>query len=184
MEWGHRWARLFDDLEAASQAQAHRELDSEIADRTRRERARIPLIERLCAHRGAHLQLRLVGGARANGTLVDVGVDWLALAPSASRGLVVPLGAVASASGLTARSEAGASARRFLLGSALREISRDRLPAQVTDRFGSSYTGTIDVVGADFLDLAEHPVDEARRSANVRSVRTLPFTSLASVQTG
>ena len=33
----------------------------------------------------------------------------------------------------------------------------------------------------DFLDLAEHPRDEARRPGNIRSLRTIPFAAIACV---
>ncbi len=184
MDQDHRWERLFADLDASWQATERRELDSEIADRTRRERARVPLVDRFCAHRGHELELRLAGGLRVQGRVVDVGGDWIALAAGAVRGLLLPLDAIASVSGLTPRSTPDRTARRFGLGYALRAISRDRAAAQIVDRSGTTYTGTIDVVGADFIDLAEHPTDEPRRPDNVRASRTIPFAGLAYVRTG
>ncbi len=44
-----RWERLFDDLEAQLVADERRDLDAEVADRTRRERALLGLHERLAA---------------------------------------------------------------------------------------------------------------------------------------
>jgi len=43
-------------------------------------------------------------------------------------------------------------------------------------------TGTIDRVGADFLEMAEHALDVARRAGNVAGVRTVPFTGLALIR--
>jgi hypothetical protein len=37
-------------------------------------------------------------------------------------------------------------------------------------------------VGADFVELAEHPAGEARRRGEVRGVRTVPFTALGAVR--
>mgnify|MGYP000861797111 CR=1 FL=1 len=181
VDWGDRFERLFADLEVTLDAQERAVRDAEVADRTRRERARIELAGRLCAHRGLTIDLRLVGGARAHGRLVDVGADWLAVAPTEQRGSIIPLAAITSIAGLGPRSEAATTARRFGLGYALREVSRDRRRAQVIDVVGNAFEGTIDIVGADFLDLAEHPVDEARRAPNVRSIRTLPFAAIACV---
>jgi hypothetical protein len=46
---------------------------------------------------------------------------------------------------------------------------------------GQVMTGTIDVVGADFLDLAEHAAGESRRAENVTGRQTLPFGALVLV---
>jgi len=181
MESGHRWERLFADLEAQVAAEELRERDLEIADRTRRERALTTLGGRLAAHRGELVDLHLVAGIRVHGRLIDLGADWLALAPTPHRAVLVPLSAVVGVGGLGPRTFEGGSARRFALGSALREISRDRRRVQVLDTAGKATEGTIDVVGADFVDLAEHPRDEARRGDNVRAARTIPFAAIACV---
>ena len=47
-----RWERLFEELDARFDAEASLERDAEIADRTRRERAQIPLYSRLLANVG------------------------------------------------------------------------------------------------------------------------------------
>jgi diacylglycerol kinase family enzyme len=62
-----RWDELFGDLEAQWQAQLRRELDAEVADRTRRERAAIALADRLAAQ-----GRRVVGVALVDGTLSAV----------------------------------------------------------------------------------------------------------------
>lgn len=182
MSADERWARLFADLELTFAAEERRQRDSEVADRTRRERASVTLASRLSGHRGHPLQARLLGGLRVEGRVIDVGADWVALAAGASRSVLVPLAALATVTGLTNRGDF--TPRRFGMGYALRAISRDRAPALVTDILGTGFQGTIDVVGKDFLDLAEHPIDEARRGHNVRAVRTVPFACIASVQTG
>ncbi len=71
-----RWDRLFDDLEAQLALDDVRELETEVADRTRRERALIDVQTRLLANVGeSHVGLRLPGRVVA-GRLVDVGPDW------------------------------------------------------------------------------------------------------------
>lgn len=184
MEAGQRWERLFADLDAELAAHERRERDLEIADRTRAERSKVAVVARLSANRDVDVELGLVAGIRVHGRLVDVGADWLVFSPARGRAALVPLASVVSIAGLTRRSDPPGIARRFALGYALREISRDRARVQLLDTGGSSSDGTIDVVGADFIDLAEHPRDEARRPNSIRSVRTFPFAAIACIYSG
>ena len=86
-----RWEELFDDLEAQLGAEERRERDSEVADRTRRERASITLVARLASSVGGHLGLRLLTGARVRGELLDLGQDWLLLRLESGGEAVVPV---------------------------------------------------------------------------------------------
>ena len=177
-----RWEHLFDDLEAQLGAEERRERDSEVADRTRRERASVALLARFAASTGAPLRLRLLSGTQLRGELLDLGEDWLLLRLEAGGEALVPVPAVAGVGGLPVRSATTRTARRFALGYALRGLSRDRAQVAVTDSGGHVVTGTIDVVGADFLDLAEHALGEARRPENVVGRTTVPFSALHLVE--
>lgn len=75
-------------------------------------------------------------------------------------------------------------ARSFGLGMALRAVCRDRAPVSIVDVTGATLTGTVDLVGADHLDLAEHPLDLPRRPENVRGTRTIPYAALATLRRG
>jgi hypothetical protein len=44
---------------------------------------------------------------------------------------------------------------------------------------GSGFTGTVDRVGADYADIAEHPLDVLRRRDTVTMTRTLAFAAVA-----
>lgn len=101
-----RWDRLFDDLEAQLGAEERRDRDSEVADRTRRERARVELGARFAAAVGAVLRLRLVTGATLTGELLDLGEDWLLLRLENGRDAVVPVAAVTVVTGLAPRASA------------------------------------------------------------------------------
>ena len=43
-------------------------------------------------------------------------------------------------------------------------------------------TGTIDSVGQDYLEVAEHSADLPRRAENVLAVRAIPFAGIAMVR--
>lgn len=199
-----RWDGLFADLEGQLAAEERRELDSEVAERTRRERALVDLGARLAASEG-DVNVALDAGERVTGSVADLGADWVLIRTGAGTGIrtftgsgtgtgaiadpgtgslevLVPLGAIVSISGLGGQSAQSRTARRFGLGYALRALSRDRTTVAVALREGPSVIGTIDAVGADHLDLAEHHEGEARRRANVRRTLTLPFSALVSVQ--
>lgn len=181
-----RWEQLFRDLEAQLEAEEHAELAAEVADRTRREWALVQLGDRLRPLVGAPVSLAVAGGDVVLGTLVEVGPDWLLVAPAPGRQALVVTSAVLSVHGLGrgTQPERAVLAGRLRLGYALRAVARDRAPVVVVLRDGSAVPGTIDRVGADFVELAEHPVGEPRRASQVRQVRAMPFGAVAVVHTG
>ncbi len=192
-----RCEELFDDLEAQLEAGSRRDLDAEVADRTRRERATVRLHQRLAGAVGTVLDIRTLGDAVVHGDLVDVGVDWLLVHESAGDAggvqipTLVPLAAVLTVGvggpgqGPRSRIEGPPGSgvvRRFGFGYALRALSRDRATVAVTDITGLTYTGTIDAVGADALDLAEHPSDLPPRRENVSARRIVLYAAIAVIR--
>lgn len=193
-----RWEQLFDDLEAQLEAGSRRDLDAEVADRTRRERAGVRLQQRLTACIGSLIDIRTLGDAGVRGILVDLGADWVLVrersgaTDQAERTTLVPLTAVLSVlvdpgPGKPQQRSSGlvptGPAKRFGLGYALRALSRDRSRVRLTDVSGLTHTGTIDAVGADALDFAEHPGDLPPRPENVTARRIVPFSAVALVGT-
>lgn len=177
---GVRWERLFGDLEAQVAARARLELDAEVAERTRIERSRVTLGERFVGGLGSAVTLRLRGGMVVRGRLEDCGDGWLLLAEDGGRQALVPTRAVLGISGL-GRPRDDTRARRFGMGSAVRIVSRDRRAVVVLDVDGGSVHGTIDAVGADAFDIAEHPLDSPRRAEHVHGERVVPFASVAAI---
>lgn len=175
-----RWDRLFDDLEAQLDAQERLELDAEISERTRLERSKVSVGDRVVGARGVAVTVHLAAGRRVEGVVVDVGDGWFVL-EDRSRPVLVAAHAVMGIVGLPHRPRSGASARRLGLGYALRAVSRDRRAVHVHDIDGCVVSGTIDAVGADVLDVSEHAPDEPRRGENVRAQRAIPFAAVASV---
>ncbi|GAB3593006.1 hypothetical protein GCM10027446_14570 [Angustibacter peucedani] len=178
-----RWERLFDDLEAQLAAQDRADLADEVAERTRAERARVELADRLVAWRDQPLAVHLAGGRRLAGAVRDVAQEWLLL--TTPELVLVPAGAVQGLTGLgpvAATTGRDGVVRRHSLAAVLRAVARDRSPVRADLRDGAVLSGTVDAVGADHLDFAEHAPDEPRRAASVTAVRTVPFAALASLQ--
>lgn len=179
-----RWERLFEDLEAQLRAEELRDLDAEVVDRTRRERALLGLHERFAAqlHR-APVVLKVAGAGVVAGAVTDVGADWVLVEERAGHPGIVPFAALRAVTGLQGRAgPTSAVAKRFALGAALRAVSRDRTPVVVVDRRGERLTGTIDAVGEDAFDLAEHPLELPRRPEHVVALRTVPFSAVGVVR--
>jgi hypothetical protein len=186
-----RWDDLFRDLEAQLAAAADAALDAEVADRSRREAALLALVDRARAAAGHPVVLRVAGAGAVEGRLAGVGSEWLLLTDDVAgseRECLVALSAVISLSGLaawTATPEAaGQIGARLGLGVVLRGIARDRSGLAVTLVDGSTFTGTLDRVGADFVEISEHAPGEPRRSGAVTGVRTVPFQGLAVLRRG
>jgi hypothetical protein len=178
-----RWEGLFEDLEAQLAAQDAGSLAARVSELTRLERSRVSLVDRLLGWVGQSVVAHLVSGQPVDGGLVDVGPDWLLVD---CHGLVlVPTSALTSLSGLGAAASAPGQdgvRRRYRLPAVLRAVARDRSPVRLRLVDGTSLTGTIDAVGADHLDLAEHPADELRRARAVLGVRTVMFQALVTVR--
>ena len=178
-----RWDRLFDDLAAQLAVDEARELEAEVADRTRRERALLDVHTRMLANvEAARVGLRLPGRVIA-GRLDQRPVRPHIRETAPGRPCLVALAAVRGITGLGPGARTpSVVAKRFGLGAALRAVSRDRAVVELADVDGRAATGTIDVVGADHLELAEHAPDELRRAANVTGRVLVPFWSLGSVR--
>lgn len=177
-----RWQDLFDDLEGRLRAAERQERLAEAGERTRIERSRVTLSDRIAASTGRTLTVSTPAGP-VHGELADVGRDWMVIEEQGRRSALVPLAQVTSVVGLAPRGDDDRGmGRRFGLGHALRAISRDRAPVAVHDRAGGLSTGTIDVVGADYLELAEHPADAVRRPAAVTGRRIIAVQAVVVVR--
>lgn len=159
-----RWERLFADLEAELEAAETAEHESEVADRTRSERARLRLVDRLRGSIGRSVAARVNGAGQLTGEIRAVGVDWLLVRPADGADRLVRTSALLELTGLAAssatRGSEGEIAARFSLALVLRGLARDRTVVTITLVDGSSRTGTIDVAGADHLELSERRHDE------------------------
>lgn len=183
-----RWRALFEDLEAQLAAAETADLRGEVADRTRRELALVSVLDRLRPAEGSALAVTVCGAGVVHATLLDAGADWLLLEEGRSQELLVPLAAVLGIVGLSGQAaepgSGGEVERRLDLRWALRGLSRGRTGVVLVLRDGTSLAGTLDRVGADHVDLAEHPAGEARRAGQVRQVRLVPLGAVALIRSG
>lgn len=181
-----RWESLFADAEAQFDALRREDMAGEAADRSRREFALISLVDRLRAAVDSRVEVWL-GAESMHGTVRRVGPDWLLLGDERGQ-VLVPLTAVDAVSGLARRTAApggvGAVEAKLDLRFALRRLARDRRPVRVAFRGGRTATGTLDRVGRDFVELAEHSPGEARRAAAVGAIRSIPLEALLAVFDG
>lgn len=181
-----RWERLLGDLSAQFEAAADAERDTEVRDRTRGELARLRLVDRLDAAIGHPVAADVLGAGPVRGVLRAVGPDWLLLDAVPTADVLVAVAAVTAMSGLGRSSAppgaAGEVRARLGLAHALRGLARSRAPVAVTTVDAAVYHGTIDRVGSDYLEVAEHPAGEPRRAGAVGSVRTIPLHAVAVVR--
>ena len=182
-----RWQHLFADLQAQFDEEAAAAERSESASRARAEVGAVELIQRLRGAVGSPLLLTVRGAGQVGGLLVEVGADWLLLDGESGRQYLVASGAVRAVAGLgraTAVPEPETVVRvRMDLRRALRGLARDRVPVQIVLDDGGLLVGTVDRVGADYVELAEHAADLPRRAEAVQGVRAFVIAAVAVVRT-
>lgn len=183
-----RWDRLFDDLEAQFDLADGEEFAAEVADRSRREVALVHLLDRLRQAVGARVDLSVDGAGALTGMVQRMGPGWLLVNVAAQPAALVSSHAILAVRGLPAAATVpdavGAVESRLGFGHVLRAIARDRSPVTVVLRDGTRCAGTLDRVGADFIDLAEHAAGEPRRPGQVSGVRTVTFGAISVVRAG
>ncbi|WP_188939653.1 hypothetical protein [Nakamurella endophytica] len=185
-----RWERLFEDLEGRFDDLSAQEVRAEAADRQRVAAGRLLLASRLAGAVGADVRLRTVAGLAVDGRLRHAGPDWVLVEDAAGADVVVHLAAVTVVHGLTTVTGPAATgvAARLDLRHALRGLARDRAPvvAVVTgpgpSGGPSEVAGTVDRVGADFVELGVHAPWEPRRPSGTRSVAAVPLAQLVVVR--
>ena len=187
-----RWEQLFNDLDAQFDDLADEQMMAELADRERVALGAVTMGQRLAGAIDRPIRVRTAVGLAVTGTLRKVGPDWLLLQESIGREALVATAALTLVEGLSGSSAAplGGVDLRLDLRFVLRGLSRDRAPVAVVVRGGggdpvglyTESTGTIDRIGADFLELAVHAPWEPRRAASVRSVVLVPLVAVVLVR--
>jgi hypothetical protein len=182
-----RWQQLFADLEAQFAAAESATERAEAASRARAEVGAVRLADRLRGAVGHPVVLTCRGAGAVTGLLLDVGVDWLLLEEDGGREALVAAPAVLAVGGLgrwTADArEPGVVRARMDLRRAVRALARDRAAVQLVLDDGGVFSGTLDRVGADFVELAEHPAGVPRRADAVQGVRAVLLAAITLVRT-
>ncbi|CAN5385008.1 hypothetical protein BH10ACT6_BH10ACT6_11500 [soil metagenome] len=204
-----RWDDLFDDLESQLEQELGAE-DLDIhAEEERLRLGRLTLRDRLLAMTRSGREAASVGAglgadelrlALRDGQLLGVAVgsigrDWvLGELRGPRRGsCLVPLAGIASVLPTPqqlARSLDGEEASeppvllsaRLGLGFVLRDLCRRRAALELSVAYGERLHGTIDRVGRDHVDIAEHEPGVPRRAAAVTRIRMLPLEQLVLVR--
>ena len=178
-----RWSALFDDLEAQVSALDAEGRSAEVADRVRAETADLGVADRLRAASGV-VRIRTSDGSAVRGTVRSVGDRWLLLEGEAGDEIVVLLDAVVAVTGAGrwARPADGPVQRRLGVRTVLRGLARDRATVHIGLVDGSALVATIDRVGADFIDVAVHAGDDARRTGGVSEMAIVATSAIAVIR--
>ncbi|MGW1343100.1 hypothetical protein ACWCOV_18755 [Kribbella sp. NPDC002412] len=178
-----RWDALFADLESQFEALQEGDLYGEVADRIRAEVGKITVLDRLRGAVDTVVRVELTNADPVQGQLTRVGKDCLLIEAERAEEWLIPVAALVAVHrlGPWAEPAVGAVAGKLGLTHLLRGIARDRSPVALFCG-GAPVTGTIDRVGADFLELAEHPLDAPRRRTEVYNVRLVPTQALCAVR--
>lgn len=181
-----RWQQLFADLQAQFESEEAAAEQAESASRARAEVGAVAIADRVRGALGFPVVLDCRGAGAVAGVLVEVGADWLLVEDEGARQSLVALAAVRSVSGLgrrTAVPETGRVRGQLNLRRALRGLARDRSAVQIVLDDGGVLSGTMDRVGADYVEIAEHPADLPRRAEAVHGVRAVVISAIAVVRT-
>jgi hypothetical protein len=180
-----RWQRLFADLEAQFDAAERRDLDVEVADRTRHELGQVGLQDRLRAAAGERIEARVCGVGAIRGVVQATGAGWVLLGAPGPVEWLVPMTSLLTVAGLGRAASPAVAARsvegRLGLRHMLRAIARDRAAVHLTLTDGWTWSGTLERVGADHFDVTGSP-DDVARPGGPAGVVTVTFSGFAALR--
>ena len=176
--------RVFDELEAEFEDGLRREAEQETVAAVRAELGSTVLWEQLARRVGTEM-VAFAGATVLRGSAVASYPEFLVLRGADGAEHLIPYGPAVSvalpAEAAPLRPTPGPAVRRYQLALALRELARRREPVTVQLVDGTAVAGTIEAVGSDYLEVAEHDLGEARRRAAVRARRFIGLAAVVAV---
>ncbi len=174
--------RLFEELEAEFEAGLRREMEQQTVAALRAQAAETLLWEALARRVGSEVAVQ-AGRRWFRGTLVASYPDFFVIRDGGRNQYLVRLGPAVS---VTLRPERQPlrllpSTPRYRFALALRELARRREPVRLGLADGNEAQGTIEVVGNDHVELAEHDLGEARRETALTGRRFLALAAIVVV---
>jgi hypothetical protein len=185
-----RWDNLFDDLESQLEQELGAEDIDLLAEEERLRLGRLGLRDRLRAMATAGEPIRLIlrEGTRFAIEVGAIGRDWIAGEISGGghrfASCVIPIAGIAACLPTPAQTAAsvgkdpetgvGSLSGRLGMPFVLRDLCRRRSAVNVRTSCDLLH-GTIDRVGRDHFDLAEHEPGDPRRERAVRAIRLVPI---------
>jgi hypothetical protein len=164
------------EMEAADAAA----LDADIAEVERAARAEARLLDRVRAQR--EVSLEIVDGGLVRGLVAAVGRDVVVLAADDGDWAVPAWGITAIINPIEGIERARSLSERLGLASVARSWARQRSLVRVMRVDGAPLDGTIDAVGADHLELAEHDPGEPRHPGAVRRQVMIPLGAISAIR--
>jgi hypothetical protein len=176
--------RVFDDLEAEFEAGLRREAEQETTAAVRAELGSTVLWEQLARREDSQV-VAFAGTRTFRGRVTASYPEFLVLQAADGAEHLIRHGPAVSFA-LPAEPPAlqptpGPAVRRYQFALALRELARRREPVKVALVDGTGVVGTIEAVGSDYLEVAEHDLGEVRRRAAVRARRFLALAAIVAV---
>lgn len=181
--WEEHAERLLKELSAEFELELRREAEQAAAAATRAQAGQVALWERLSRLTGGAVTVQS-GPMRVHGTLLASYPDLFTVRSADGWHHLVhpgPTISVVLAPGSGPLRLAGGGVNGYGFALAMRELSRRREPVRILLAAAGMVAGTIEIVGNDYLELAEHDPGEARRRAAVTAHRLLPFSAVAVV---
>lgn len=175
-----RFDALLAGILAEAEAADVAALDADIADVERTGRAESRLLDRL-RNQGA-VALEVTGAGVVSGEVAAVGRDVVVLAAEDGDWAIAVWGIAAVVNAAPGARGPSAPSERLGLTAVARAWARQRCVVRVLRIGAAPLDGTIDAVGADHLDLAEHDPGEPRSPAAVRRQATIPLGGIAAIR--
>lgn len=175
-----RFDALLAGIEAEAEAADAAALDADIAEVERAARAESRLLDRLRAQH--QVSLEVVGGGMVSGVVAMVGRDVVVVAAEDGDWAIAAWGIAAVVNPAWGADLPRGASERLGLASVARSWARQRDVVRVVRMGAAPLDGTIDAVGADHLDLAEHDPGEPRHPDAVRRQVTIPLGSVSALR--